>query len=210
MVEIAGRPFLAYLLAFLGSEGIKEVVLASSYKHEVIRNYFGNTFQGLQLRYSVEKVPLGTGGALRQALNFTSAAEALLVNGDTYFAVPINKMVRHHHDIASDITLAVKPMSNVSRYGAVILRRGRVIGFEEKGLRESGYINGGIGLFDRRIIERMPLPERFSLERDLLMTHLKDLRIGGFVSDGYFVDIGVPEDLERARKELPDVASRCA
>jgi D-glycero-alpha-D-manno-heptose 1-phosphate guanylyltransferase len=207
MVDIDGQPFLAYLLTYLGTQGIRKVVLAVSHKWESIHRYFGASYEGMAVCYSVEEERLGTGGGVRQALSWTELEDIFVVNGDTYFEVPFEEVLQHHRSMHRDITLALKPMRDFSRYGAVTLIDGKVTQFEEKQHREEGYINGGVMALNRHVFDQFQLAASFSLERDLLMTHLPQLDIGGFVSEAYFIDVGLPEDLDRARRELPDILS---
>lgn len=207
MVEISGIPFLRYLLDYLEAEGVRRVVLAVSYQWEMISAYFGDHYGGMELFYSVEEVPLGTGGGLRQALTYTVCDVIFVLNGDTYFAVSLDKLLAAHRVQGRQMTLSLKSMPDVARYGAVKLWEGRVIGFEEKGSHRKGYINGGVLVLNRSVLDELSVPASFSLERDVLMSRNSDLNIGGFVSDAYFIDIGVPEDLERARRELCSVST---
>ena len=90
MADINGAPFLQILLEFLLRQGVKKVILAVSYKFEVIQGFFGSDFKGLKLIYSVENTPLGTGGAIKQALEFADENENFVLNGDTFFDIDLS------------------------------------------------------------------------------------------------------------------------
>jgi D-glycero-alpha-D-manno-heptose 1-phosphate guanylyltransferase len=157
----------------------------------------------LEICYSAEDRPLGTGGAVWKALRAVSLDDVFVFNGDTIFDISLSEMREFHRSMGADITLALKPMRNIERYGTVALIDGRIIEFREKKKTDQGLINGGVYLMNRSLAERFDLPERFSLETDFLEKMVDALTIGGYVHRGYFLDIGVPEDYARAQKELP-------
>lgn len=202
MAPINDQPFLTYVFNFLRRHGISRAVVATGYLHEVIQGYYGNRFGDLQIDYSVEEEPLGTGGALKQALQRVRSELMLVMNGDTFFDVDVSEMVDLHRHYEADLTMALKPMKRISRYGVVTVEHSRVVGFEEKQERKSGYINGGIYLMNRTVFDRFDLPQKFSLEADFLKAHAGSLNIQAYLSDAYFIDIGVPEDYHRAQREL--------
>ncbi|MGB3298419.1 MAG: nucleotidyltransferase family protein [Phormidesmis sp.] len=213
MAPVGDVPFLDILLAkLLCHSMVERVVLAVGYKREVVQNYFGDRAYNRKIIYAIETEPLGTGGGICNALAHTRSAEVLVVNGDTLFEVDIAAMVESHRQHQASLTLALKPMHNFSRYGTV-QREGdpsqeklcqRIIGFEEKQPKESGLINGGVYLLNQTLFDglKSPLPQKFSFETDFLETHLQQLNVYGFVSNGYFIDIGVPDDYYRAQQEL--------
>lgn len=203
MVDVAGRPFLEYVLDTLVDEGISRVCLAVGYKAEVVEQHFGSVYRGIPLIYSHEDTPLGTGGAIIRALDFVQGESILIVNGDTLFRVNLNDMLEKHDDSHANLTIAVKHMNNFARYGNVILNdRGLVTDFEEKKPKADGFINGGVYILNRMCILEIPLPEKFSFERDFMERYCTELEINSYKSDGYFIDIGIPEDLERAHVEF--------
>jgi D-glycero-alpha-D-manno-heptose 1-phosphate guanylyltransferase len=203
MVDVAGRPFLEILLDRIAINGVARAILATGHMHNLIEAHFGSRQGDLEILYSVENHPLGTGGAVWQALKLATRNDVLVINGDTLFDVDLQAFYRFHRDLQAGITLALKPMQDFDRYGTVELKEGRIVGFREKTRTDKGLINGGIYLLDRRAIEQYAFPEVFSLEHDLLEKKLGEITVGGFVHNGYFIDIGVPEDLIRARQELP-------
>ncbi len=203
MVEVAGRPFLEILLDRMSRSGFAKIVLATGHLHEVIERHFGYSWAGMELVYSVEDHPLGTGGAAWQALKLTSGNDVFLINGDTFFAVDFAALHRFHRSLDADVTLALKPMKNFDRYGTVELKDGRITGFREKAKTDEGLINGGIYLLNRQVSARLSFPERFSIETDFLEKKVGEISMGGFVQDGYFIDIGIPDDYTRAQWELP-------
>lgn len=134
MADICGKPFLQYLLEMLRDKGITEVIFALGYMGEMIEEYFhdGSAF-GLKIAYSYEKEPLGTGGAIRNALPKILEEEVLVLNADTYFPMDYQGLLRFHQENDGDFSLATRAVPDISRYGAV--RRdaaGRILAWNEK------------------------------------------------------------------------------
>ena len=203
MALINERPFLHYLLSSLSHFDVSRIILCIGYKHEVVQRYFGASFQGIPISYSIEDEPLGTGGAAAQALRFVIEHSFIVLNGDTYFEADIRRMHRLHRDQDADCTMALKTMHNFDRYGTITLDNARVISFQEKRFCAEGLINGGIYIVKKSIFENNEFPRKFSLERDFLEKRVSTLRVFGTAFDGYFIDMGMPEDYQRARRELP-------
>lgn len=207
MALLQEKPFLEYLLNYVASFGIKHTILSVGYKHEVIREYFGGHYRGMEITYAVEKAPLGTGGAIKYALSFARSESLFLLNGDSFFNVDLHDLGEFFTAYQPDMAMTVKKMRNIERYGTVELDVCKVISFRPKEPVRFGYINGGVYAISRRLFDRFPLEETFSFESDFLSTYLPDLRICAMKSNEYFIDIGVPEDYEKAREELPGLVS---
>jgi D-glycero-alpha-D-manno-heptose 1-phosphate guanylyltransferase len=204
MAPIANQPFLKYLLELLENYDFQKVILATGYKHKTIESYFKKQYQKLTIDYSVEEQPLGTGGAIIKALPRLSGDTALILNGDTFFNVDFNKLAIKHEECGADLTIALKPMGNFSRYGNVVMNvNQRIIKFEEKRPVKVGYINGGVYWLKPVILKKFNFPQKFSFETDFLEKYVGQLKIQGFVSNSYFIDIGIPDDYQRAQQELP-------
>lgn len=191
MAPVGGRPFLERLLDYWIAQGVRRAVLAVGYKHEVIRAHFGGSYRGCEIAYAVEDRPLGTGGALLHAASSIKSNPFLVLNGDTYFAVPLQELVSFHSARNAAVTVSLF-RSDEPRYTGVSLdAAGRVTGFTGKGL-----VNGGVFVFERVVLEQCRGNDSFSLEKDLL-AHYPGA-ICGCVFDAPFVDIGVPEDWRAA------------
>jgi len=201
MADICGRPFLSYIFDFLCNQGIERAVLSVGYKWEIIKKYFGDKYKNLKLEYAVEDNPLGTGGGLKNALKYVYEEEVFVLNGDTFFDIDINLFYNLHKSKNSKLSIALKKMENTERYGVVeIDENNRIVSFLEKGKRVSGFINGGIYLFNKNFFNALSPEGNFSLEKDFLERFYKDYEFYGFPFDGLFVDIGIPEDYEKAKK----------
>ncbi len=203
MADVGGRPFLEFILERLARCGLRRVILASGYMHSSLERHFRNEWRSMEILYCVESRPLGTGGALWKALGLADSEIVLALNGDSFFDIDVSALIERHRSFKADITIALKPMRDFARYGAVETRGRRVTRFHEKRQVKQGLINGGVYLIAHDLPSRFTMPERFSFETDFLEKKVGDVVIGGYVSDGYFIDIGVPEDYARAQLELP-------
>jgi len=203
MADICGKPFLQYLLEMLRDKGITEVIFALGYMGEMIEEYFqdGSAF-GLKIAYSYEEEPLGTGGAIRNALPKILEEEVLVLNADTYFPMDYQGLYRFHQENDGDFSLATRAVPDISRYGAV--RRdaaGRILAWNEKledgGQPLAGEINGGIYVMKKSLIAEIPEGKQ-SLEQDCVPKWLSEgKRIFGLPFEGYFMDIGIPKDYQQ-------------
>jgi D-glycero-alpha-D-manno-heptose 1-phosphate guanylyltransferase len=203
MAPVGRRPFLEFVLDELVAAGLERAVLAVGYKAEAIRAHFGDAYRGLALAYSVEEEPLGTGGGIRRAFGMLDAEAGLVLNGDTLFRVDLARLCRRFAAADSLLTVALKEMTDFDRYGTVVLDGGGVItGFREKRPMARGLINGGVYALHRDLFGLRALPERFSFEQEILEAEVGRGRFHGEVFDGYFIDIGIPEDYARAQAEL--------
>jgi len=203
MAPVGDVPFLEYLMTYIMSFGITHVVLSVGYKWEMIKAHFGNRYKSIDIDYAVEKSLLGTGGAVRMALRYTSSDHVFIINGDTYFETDLQAMHNEHAVYQPEVTMALKPFRKADRYGTVGVDGNQVISFQEKGEYETGYINGGIYIVNRDIFDSFNLPEKFSIESDLFQEYLNRLTIQTYISEGYFIDIGIPEDYKLAQVEIP-------
>lgn len=200
MAPVAGRPFLAQVLDALVDAGFEAAVLAVGYRHEAIRDHFGSRYRGLALRYSVEASPLGTGGALRLALDQVGADPVFVLNGDTWLELDYRAMFGAHRAAGVRLTVAACEVADVSRYGSLEVVNGRIQGFREKGASGPGLINAGSYLVSSDLIRSIPPGRPHSFEQELLVPRVDELRPLAFVTHGRFIDIGVPEDYARAQQ----------
>lgn len=201
MAPVLGLPFLHYQLYYLKKVGIREVVLIAGYKKDSIIGYFGNEYLGLKINYLHEDTPRGTGGFIYE-ISKSENNPILLLNGDTYFEVDIQAMFLEFQK-SNTITIAVKEMLSQDRYGALDIEENQITHFREKSFFERGYINGGIYILNPKVVSSYSLPDSFSLEVDFFMKKTSELLLVPFYSDGYFIDIGVPEDYRIAQDSIP-------
>ncbi|MCR5786362.1 MAG: D-glycero-beta-D-manno-heptose 1,7-bisphosphate 7-phosphatase [Acholeplasmatales bacterium] len=198
MADINGKPFLSYLLDKLDLEGFNKVVFAVGYMHEYIENYYKDKYKNINIVYSLEDEPLGTGGCIKKALSLIDEEECYVLNGDTFFDIDLREI---EHD--ADVTIACRYFKNFSRYGKVEIDDNRnILSFNEKAPNQTGYINGGIYLFKKNVFDKFILPAKFSLESDFFTKYINELTIKAFKSSDYFMDIGIPEDYFQFAKDI--------
>ncbi len=207
MADIAGRPFLEYLLDLLLEQDAQTAILSVGYMAQVIQEHFGVAYKGMRISYVIEESPLGTGGAIRNALKLATEDTVFVLNGDTFVELNYGAMMAEHKAKHAGLAIAVRLVDDVSRYGAIATdEQGLIRRFGEKRLTGAGLINSGVYLLHRVLFDSFTLADPFSMETDFVGAHLAQLQPLAFRSDGYFIDIGIPSDLERARRELP---ARC-
>lgn len=205
MVLVAGRPFLEYVLDYLILQGVTKAVLAVSYQNEIIIEHFGTQYQNLDIVYSLEPSPLGTGGAIKKAIDQisdTSEQLLLVINGDTLIEYDLSDMCAQFNDYDADLVMALKRIEDTSRYGRVNTCKNRITSFEEKKRGNSGLINAGVYLFNACLRDELPIQPSFSFEKDFLENLIQKCNVVPSISDGYFIDIGIPEDYYKAQDEL--------
>lgn len=202
LVPVEGRPFLSYLLDNSKKQGIKKFVFALGHKTDQMEAFVKKSLPEGSYIFSTEDEPLGTGGAIYKACSQTAGPNVIVLNADTYFGITYSNLTIVHELRKAECTLALKPMKAFDRYGVVELEKQLVTGFGEKKYRKEGLINGGVYALSVAPFLQKSFPGKFSFERDYLE---KDYRSGKFlaiVSDAYFIDIGIPEDYQRAQEEL--------
>lgn len=202
MAPVSGRPFLDYILSWIACYRVSKIVFAAGYMSDKIESFFGSSYEGIPVEYSIENEPLGTGGGILKATEKIGDNDFLVINGDTYFPLDLVEFSKGHMAMGGKITIALKEMCNFSRYGAVELDgENNITGFNEKEFRTKGLINGGAYFINKKFIMGLELPEKFSFERDLLEKHTGS-NLKGQVFNCPFLDIGIPEDYLRAHVVL--------
>lgn len=205
LAEVAERPFVTYLLDQLASAGLREVLLLTGYRGEQVYAALGRRYRGVRLRYSQEESPLGTGGALRAGLDYLESPTVLLLNGDSFCDLELRPFLTFHAGRAPEASLALARVADTSRYGRVRLGADdRVVGFEEKSPDGGpGWINAGVYLLSRRLIEGIPEGDApVSLERDVLPSRVAGGNVHGYRQGGPLLDIGTPESYALAEAFL--------
>jgi len=203
MAPIAGRPFLEILLGTLARKGVDRVVLSLGFMAEKISGYFGAQFAGMELVYVVEDKPLGTGGAVRLAMEKCLRDHMFVFNGDTFLDLEIDALDQHWQQNQRPVIVA-RHVPDTARYGRLFVAEGRVTGFTEKGESGPGLINAGCYVFNRGQLDGFALNQAFSLEADYLAKVVSKSPLDVFVTSGQFIDIGVPEGYQRAQNEMAE------
>lgn len=203
MAPIGEIPFLQYIIKYLENYNCTRVVFSVGYMSQVIIDYVQQLETKFAIEFAVETQPLNTGGGIQFALKHTVEEHVLVLNGDTFFDVDLSHLMKCHKDTEADISIALKEMRDFDRYGTVKLdSQSHIKEFIEKQRLEQGLINGGIYVLNKQALFEMNMPDVFSFEQDLLQAHINELNIFGHVFDGYFIDIGIPEDYATAQDTL--------
>lgn len=203
MAPVAGKPFLHYVIQYLRQQGIQKIIFSLGYMHEVIEAYLQKECSTLQYDTCIETEPLGTGGAIQWALEKTQSQNVLVVNGDSFLEFNLEALMETHEKTQASCTLALKSMTQFDRYGAVTCNDQKIItSFTEKKYYASGLINAGVYLIRKDHLLQWALPQKFSFEKDFLEPAVAKGLLAGQVSEGYFIDIGIPEDFERAKLDF--------
>ena len=201
MAPISGRPFLEILLTHLFENSFERIVLSLGYRAEVIKNHFGDKYLGLELDYVVEDEPLGTGGAVRKAIDHCLNDDFFVLNGDSFLDLEVDKIWTLYLSDSKSIVVT-RNVENTERFGKVIYQEDEYFKFIGKGHIGPGLVNAGCYVFPRNIFDRYKLPEKFSIEEDFLLKCVNVGEFNNFVSNGFFIDIGVPDDYKRAQSDL--------
>lgn len=203
MAPVAGKPFLHYVIKYLQLQGVEKFIFSIGYLSEAIEDFLATEYSSLDYQLSVEEEPLGTGGAIRVACKKARTENILALNGDTLFTADINALINLHKKNNAACSLALKPMQAFDRYGVVELDKNNCVrSFQEKKYYDKGLINGGIYVINTTQFLSKQFPEKFSFEKDYLEAMVSEQKFYGLEQDKYFIDIGIPEDFERAQTEL--------
>ena len=203
MAEVNGRPFLAYLFDYLNRQKCTRVILSLGYKHKVIIDWLETQDIDFELDYIIESEPLGTGGGIQAAIEEAAADDVVVVNGDTLFMADLKKLLDFHKTNKAETTLTLKEMRNFDRYGVVHANEAGIItSFEEKQPKDIGMINGGAYVINKERFLARQMPEKFSFEKDYLERFLTEWKFYAYVSEGYFIDIGIPADYTQAQDDF--------
>ena len=219
MTEVNNEPFLVNVIKYLKSYKIRNVIFATGYKSHEVRDYFGEKyFFGVEVSYAEEKIALGTGGAIRNCLDKMKYDYALVLNGDTLFEANLKKLEDNFLTLNADMSIACKEINDKSRFGTIKIdysgaktggdkSYGVIVSFDEKVENKEGdkkdlFINGGIYIIKKSLIETIPSGVKTSLEKDLIPKWLSEGKlIGGEVSRAEFVDIGTPDSLREYKEK---------
>ena len=202
MVPVGGRPFLEYILDGLVKGNVTDVILSVGYGAEVIQEHFGLYYRTIRLRYSKEHSPLGTGGAIALALRGEGPSPVLVLNGDTLVEIDYQALNVWYANAPSLVAIVLQQVPDVSRYGAVMVLNEQVIGFQEKGQHGPGLVNAGVYVIRPEVFAQYGKETSFSFETDILQQYCRELKPNGIITTGFFIDIGTPEDYDRAQREL--------
>jgi len=205
LATIGGRPFLELLLAQLRRHEFERVILAVGYQKALIHSHVGRHAHGLTVEYSEESVPLGTGGALRNAAPLIESENVLIMNGDSYTNVDLVAFARDFETSGADISMLVVAADGRSDCGLVSVGPDKgVTGFTEKGqVADRSYLNAGIYMATKSLLCSIEPGSKISLEQELFPRWLSEAKhLRAFIHSGGCVDIGTPERYRSAQDSL--------
>lgn len=208
LAVINDRPFLEWQLEYLARQGIRKVVLCVGYKREFIISHFGSEFLDMSIEYSIEKYPLGTGGAILNALEKIDTEAFYVLNGDTFFPINCDEMMDDYmNNECPSILLAVFSANKDKQYGALSIcpRTKQLLGIFSSKAKVGDYSNGGVYLCNKELWLKFSKTQtrnlKLSLEDDLIPNMLKNgFKLFTKVFSDELIDIGTPEDYQRAQK----------
>jgi D-glycero-alpha-D-manno-heptose 1-phosphate guanylyltransferase len=198
IVLVRNRPFLVYILNYLINRGIDKVILSVGYKGDYIKQYFGDSYKSLRIIYSIEHEPLGTGGAIKKALEHVENDNVFILNGDSFFEIKLESLSDFHFKNNADLSVALKLMDNDPAYGSVQTdKNNKITKFWEKGYHDLGYINGGIYVLRKKLFKSLKTEYPFSIEYDVLEKYFEKYMFYGKPFNEQFIDIGTPKRLAK-------------
>ena len=207
MVPILNVPFLEYFIRHLCSHGIKDIIMAQSHFSQPIESYFGNGSQfGISLIYSIEDIPLGTAGAIKNAEKYLDGT-FLVLNGDIFTDLDITAMIAFQQARKAKVTIALTPVDDPTDYGLIETdARGRVTSFVEKPSREqitTNMINAGTYILEPDTLNRISPHTKVSIEREVFPLLLDQGEpVYAYPSTTYWIDIGTSEKYLQLHRDL--------
>ena len=207
MAPVNGIPFLSFIITYLKNEGIENFIFSLGYKSEAVINYVDKEYPDLHKKYVIEAKQLGTGGAIKEACKWVTEKNVIVVNGDTLFNINLNILSEFHSNQNADCTIALKQMENFDRYGVVETDDYyQIKAFKEKQFCISGRINGGVYALAAASVTDEAFPEVFSFEKEYLEKNIGIKNLHGIINNGYFIDIGIPEDYQRFQNDYSNLS----
>ncbi|MDD3225642.1 MAG: NDP-sugar synthase [Clostridium sp.] len=207
MVPIMGKPLLERNIMKLKKYGIKEFVLSVHYKPYEIKQYFGDGSKfGVKIHYVKEDIPLGTGGAIKNAEKYFDDS-FLIFNSDIIDEIDYKKLINYHKEKSADATIAVTRVKDPSMYGVIEYDKDNyVTSFKEKPKKDeikSHYINAGVYIFEPKVLDEIASDKVISIERDTFPTLLKKhYKISIYGESSYWMDIGTPAKYLRVHRDI--------
>jgi len=201
MAPINNRPFLEYLFERLFIFNVEKVILSVGYKSQCIFSHFNNSYKNIDIVYCKEDAPLGTGGALLRSLSLTNSDQVLVLNGDTFMDLDLFKLKDFSTKTSASV-MVLRQVDDTTRYGRVEIHENNILSIKQS-VKGSGLINAGAYVIRSNFFKQFDiLEDSFSLEKDILPLALEAKLFDGFVHNGLFIDIGIPDDFYKAKKLL--------
>lgn len=205
LAQISGTPFLEIVLNYFSKQGYKRFILGTGYLNESF-NYLQKKFTNLTIEFSIETIPLGTGGAVVNALPMIQSNQLIVLNGDSFLSVQLPELELFHQNKQADISFCLSYQENTSRYSRVSLdKKNQILKFEDKDPQgKPGFINSGVVCINQELLKKAPSAP-FIFEDDFITPKLNNIKAFGFEVPGRFIDIGIPESYKLAQSYLKDL-----
>lgn len=207
MAPVNGKPFLSYILDYLRYYELKHVVISTGHLADKITTFYKSDYKGIDITYTHEATPLGTGGGIRLALEQCKTNDVLILNGDSFFEIDLRFYQRQHRNYESKCSLSLRKVDDASRYGTIDTDGNhRITSFTEKnGLAKPGLINAGVYIINRELYLSETSPDmNFSIEKDFFEQKIGTIKMQGFEYPGYFIDIGIPDDYSKIQNDFKE------
>jgi NDP-sugar pyrophosphorylase family protein len=206
LLPIGYQPLLEYQIEYLKRFEFDRVILAIGFLQEQIVRYLDEHKLGIRLRYSFEKEPLDTGGAIKNA-ELMISSDFLTLNGDVIFSgLDLDKLIYAHKKSEALATVVLARSTTPTRFGAVELDgENRVVSFVEKPRKQlagEAWVNAGVYVIRPSVLGKIAKARRASLELDVFPKLMREGRIFGYRHEGYWADVGTPEDYLRVQRDI--------
>ncbi|MBW2982011.1 nucleotidyltransferase family protein [Candidatus Woesearchaeota archaeon] len=204
LLPIKGKPIMQYAIENLKKQGIKDIILGISYHADKIKEYFGDGSKlGVNIQYSIEEEPLGTGGAVKQAAE-NIKEPFILAWGDNLMNVNFNEMLEIHKRNSAVLTMALTPREDVENFGAARLEGEKIIGFVEKPKREeapSNLINAGAFIINPEALDILP-EGKSNIERECFEKIVEQGNVYSYKHSGQWFPTDTIEKYNKANQEF--------
>ncbi len=206
LVQVGDKPFISILIEYLASFGGRRFILCTGHGAEAVERHLQGAHKNLELVFSREETPLGTGGAIKKGSGLVKTDKFLAMNGDCFCVIDYNQLVMFHDDNHAQATIAVTRLDDARDYGTIeVDGKSKITAFKEKQPEvKSALINTGTYCFNRNVFDLVKTPEKFSIEYDFF-PHLVEQGFYGFEVQNKFIDIGTPERYAWAQEHLKEL-----
>jgi len=205
MVEINGKPFLEYLIMYLKSQNLKNILICTGYMSEKITSYFkdGSAF-GVNIRFSNEKSPIGTGGALKNAEMFLNG-DFILLNGDTFIPLNYKHIIGYYRNHGSKNVIVIN--KNKKCHGNIMINKDKIVTEYNKKEKNFAYNDCGVQIFKKEIIKFIPKNKKVSLENEIFPLLIRKKELIAFETKSDFVDLGTFDGMNKFKTAVKDYFS---
>jgi NDP-sugar pyrophosphorylase family protein len=206
LAQIDGKPFLSILIEYIASQGGRRFILCTGHGAEAVEAHFRQAHKDLEILFSREDTPLGTGGAIKKGASLVKSDRFLAMNGDCFCVIDYNTLIASHEAGKAQATLAITRVPDARDYGTIELdAQKNILAFKEKQPQEvSAFINTGTYCFNRNVFDLVETSEKFSIELDFF-PHLVGKQFRAFEVENKFIDIGTPDRYAWAQEHLKNM-----